>query len=273
MLSYGPLDFTLKSTIVSDLYIYADASLTQTGRLIAPELSTATERHKVQFRPPELRATSNVLREMAEHHAAGIIIGLSRGWPGLGNLRFAGRLLRAGNKVFFYWPAEGAVEVIDRDRLRSYWHLWSFVSAHEYFLRPFRKGIDTARFLSRQMFKVREIAGQSKPVPLDVRSQAPGEYQILGTGVYLRTDFWHPIISGGSYGHTCYVAKALSRTTDDLICFVPYRFKLLDDLGIHQVVLPRYEHKRELSLVEASFTLPSNPERNSVRSIEAGIHL
>ncbi len=32
----------------------------------------------------------------------------------------------------------------------------------------------------------------------------------LGGGLYLRTDFWAQITSGGSYGHTCYVAKELA---------------------------------------------------------------
>ena len=52
----------------------------------------------------------------------------------------------------------------------------------------------------------------------------PGPAQrIPGNGVYLRTDFWAPIHSGGSYGHTCYVAKSLAKMTDHLYCLMPHR--------------------------------------------------
>jgi len=56
-----------------------------------------------------------------------------------------------------------------------------------------------------------------------------------GTGVYLRLDFWAPLKSGGSYGHTCYQARALARTCRDFVCIMANRFELLDRFGIRQV--------------------------------------
>src|SRR6185436_10695867 len=62
--------------------------------------------------------------------------------------------------------------------------------------------------------------------------------KIPGTGAYLRTDFWARIESGGSYGHTSYVAKELARVTDDFVCFMAHRFALIDEFGIRQVEMP-----------------------------------
>jgi len=70
------------------------------------------------------------------------------------------------------------------------------------------------------------------PVPPDAR------HRIAGCGVYLRTDFWAPIVSGGSYGHTCYVAKELAAVTDEFVCFMANRFPLLDEYGVRQIVMP-----------------------------------
>lgn len=61
---------------------------------------------------------------------------------------------------------------------------------------------------------------------------------IAGTGLYLRTDFWAPIKTGGSYGHTCYVAKELAATTESFICFMANRFSLLDEMGLKQHIMP-----------------------------------
>ena len=59
----------------------------------------------------------------------------------------------------------------------------------------------------------------------------PAAGRVPGTGVYLRTDFWATITTGGSYGHTCYVARELARSSENLICFVGSRLGLLDDPG------------------------------------------
>jgi glycosyltransferase involved in cell wall biosynthesis/ubiquinone/menaquinone biosynthesis C-methylase UbiE len=70
------------------------------------------------------------------------------------------------------------------------------------------------------------------PVPPDSRHRIPG------VGVYMRTDFWAPIVSGGSYGHTCYVVKELAAVTDQFVCFMANRFPLLDEYGVKQIVMP-----------------------------------
>src|SRR5262249_23102236 len=59
----------------------------------------------------------------------------------------------------------------------------------------------------------------------------------IAAGLYLRTDFWAHLVSGGSYGHTCYVARELSKGAERFVCLVAQPFALLDDLGVAQVVL------------------------------------
>lgn len=60
---------------------------------------------------------------------------------------------------------------------------------------------------------------------------------LFRNGAYLRTDFWAKINSGGSYGHTCYVAKSLGGVTKNLVCFMANQYSLLDELGVEQVLL------------------------------------
>jgi glycosyltransferase involved in cell wall biosynthesis/ubiquinone/menaquinone biosynthesis C-methylase UbiE len=61
---------------------------------------------------------------------------------------------------------------------------------------------------------------------------------LTGTGVYLRTDFWVKINAGGSYGHTCHVARELARVTENFVAFMPHRYELLDEFGVRQEIMP-----------------------------------
>lgn len=82
------------------------------------------------------------------------------------------------------------------------------------------------------------LIATASPVPFPPLQRTPSSTdRIPGFGAYLRTDFWAPITSGGSYGHTCYVAKELAAVTGQFVCFMANRFPLLDEYGIPQVVL------------------------------------
>ena len=50
-------------------------------------------------------------------------------------------------------------------------------------------------------------------------------------------DFWVKISSGGSYGHTCYVAKELAAASERFVAFTAHRYALLDRWGLRQVVV------------------------------------
>ena len=77
----------------------------------------------------------------------------------------------------------------------------------------------------------------ARPVPFPQLGGVPGASNRLAAGLYLRTDFWAPITSGGSYGHTCYVARELAAVTERFVCLLAQPFSLLDDFGIRQVVM------------------------------------
>src|SRR5262249_18317984 len=48
---------------------------------------------------------------------------------------------------------------------------------------------------------------------------------------------WVQFVSGGSYGHTCYVARELAARTERFACLLPQRYGLLDEMGVAQAVM------------------------------------
>lgn len=58
-----------------------------------------------------------------------------------------------------------------------------------------------------------------------------------GRGVYVRLDYWAKLKTGGSYGHTCFLAKSSAAMCRDFVCLFANRFELLDRLGVKQRVL------------------------------------
>jgi glycosyltransferase involved in cell wall biosynthesis len=85
---------------------------------------------------------------------------------------------------------------------------------------------------------LRSIAEDPRPVPFTLDTPPAQTARLPGAGIYLRLDFWAPLTSGGSYGHTCYQAKALADTTQDFVAVMANHFQLLDDLGVRQVSVP-----------------------------------
>jgi len=82
------------------------------------------------------------------------------------------------------------------------------------------------------------LAASASPVPFSAFPATPDStHRIRGCGVYLRTDFWSRIESGGSYGHTCYVARELSEVTEQFVAFMAHRYRLLDTYGVRQIVI------------------------------------
>jgi glycosyltransferase involved in cell wall biosynthesis/ubiquinone/menaquinone biosynthesis C-methylase UbiE len=93
---------------------------------------------------------------------------------------------------------------------------------------------------AQRLGALRDARQAAKAIPFPAFAQLPDSRRpITGCGMYIRTDFWAPIVSGGSYGHTCYVAKELAAVTDDFVCFMANHFPLIDTLGLRQVVMPR----------------------------------
>ncbi len=233
-------------------------------------LDDTTERHRFDIEPGPMTHCIRPLDELSRLGGlTGVIVEMERGWPGQSHLLFAATARRRGLRVWFYWPQERAVECVDRDRLWSYWRLWAFLTG----LRTKRKvqrvwgrltdvvkapvrvlrnqpavpvsappaPVDDpgARYADQSRIEIGHLLREASPIPLSLPGGMPGPaLRIPGAAVYLRTDYWARITSGGSYGHTCYVAKELAAVTDRFVCMMGSHFPLLDDYGIHQVVMP-----------------------------------
>ena len=242
--------------MASCLYVTPDLGAI---RIVSHEsLDGTTERHRIEIAPAPSTICLDPAGELDKIPAlVGVIVEMERGWPGQTDLRFAKKIIRKNKRVWFYWPIESAVEVIDSDRIRSYWNLWLFVTM----VRAVRRAratmlrgapppplpplpevpVDPATvFAAQSMQAIDALLAEIAPAAMrGVPARPSGSDRIAGVGVYLRADFWAQITSGGSYGHTCYVAKELAAVTDRFVCFMASRFSMLDDLGLHQVVLPR----------------------------------
>jgi len=242
-----------------DLYLYSDSNHERCGHLSAPELNQVTERHKISLQIPTLEPTIDPLREARRKGVAGLVIEVYGGAPTHINLDLAQTVLRQGRKVFLYWPGENAVELVDEERLRSYRRLSLALSGFRLVqpliqqIRPASTNETVQRDLKDCMAELTAIANRAKPLPMrSMQKTADGDFRFSGTGVYLRTDFFAKISSGGSYGHTCYVANALNRMSDSFVCLLAHPYSLLDDLQVRQMALPELEYKNEFSLVAAN---------------------
>ncbi|MDP2053307.1 MAG: glycosyltransferase, partial [Acidobacteriota bacterium] len=232
-------------------------------------LDATTERHRIEIPLAPLTCAQpfDELNRLGD--LSGVIIEMEQGWPGQSHLRFAKKVLATGKRAWLYWPAEDAVECVNRDRLASYWRLWTFFAGIRMWRRAVR-GYGQARNLAalpRRVYRsmigkydappppvpedlaatyadrsrraIETLLRDADPVPFSAGRPLPDvRYKVPGTGVYLRTDFWAQITSGGSYGHTCYVAKELAAVTEQFACFMGTRFQMLDDLGLNQIVMP-----------------------------------
>lgn len=264
-------------------YLYVAPLLDAVGELRDDRLASFSERHGIRLDRVALLPSDEPVRETLERQAVGAIVEMYHGWPGRRQMLFARRLLRRGKQVYFYWPKEEAIEVIDRERLASYWRLWFVVNSTRVYNRVSSRWNRLWSGVSRQVHHapVAEAPAEPPAVAAEIlercendlarlaREQSPAQFadrerladltaKLPGTGVYLRTDYWAQISSGGSYTHTCFVARELKDRTEDFIAFMPHRYELLDELGIRQVCMPRpSDHCSEQDLLAANaFLLP-----------------
>ena len=195
-----------------DSCLYVASNLGAATTVTEAGLADTTERHHQAIRLGPLATCLDPLAELAKRSdLLGVIVAMERGWPGSSHLRFASAALKQRRRVWFYWPSEEAIEVIDADALGSYWRLWAFCTAD--LLKRRVKGLvrpqlhdPGADVIERCSVALRQLYGDAMPVPFPPDLPQPGNgVKIQGTGVYLRTDYWVQLTSGGSYGHTCYV--------------------------------------------------------------------
>jgi glycosyltransferase involved in cell wall biosynthesis/ubiquinone/menaquinone biosynthesis C-methylase UbiE len=240
-------------------------------------LEATTERHKLDITPQPLHETGSVPEILARDPKwQGVILEMHTGWPDRLRLSIARKALALGRRVWIHFPDEHAVEVIDAERLQSQRRHWRFITAGfasrrvagvagrtlgrvaARLPRPLNRVIpqrfhhvDTSAS-DRRVAELNRLIGDAQPVPFAVH-HATVDHPIRGCGAYLRTDFWAKIESGGSYGHTCYVAKELAAVTEQFACLMPHRYRLLDEYGLRQLVIePPDVHASESVIVNAT---------------------
>lgn len=258
------------------------------GIVDEPRLDATSERHQVALPPPRV-ATGDAVAMLAADDSLGLVVALAAGYANCGQTALLAKALGMGRRAWLFWPEEGVVECVTRERLSSHRRHWLVASLYWRIAEPLLMLVSAPRRLGyilrdvpaqkipgwlltrvrRKLFPPRPAAQEAgdgssvpaqapmirhaerlgmrrdarqaaRPVPLPSLATLPDEeHPIRGCGIYLRTDFWAPLVSGGSYGHTCYVAKELAAATESFACFVANPLPLLDELGLRQIVMPR----------------------------------
>ncbi len=247
---------------------------------ISPRLLDGmTERHGCDLMAETEFESDAALDRTIEGHGGGVVFVMDRGLAPSRIIRHSARLLRHSRPVYYFWPDEQAIEVVDDIRLSSYrrHHLaavaWyakprvvaaarnvarCVVALPRRFVRRRRqqdlsiihRQVATEREqirtngISEEMEKVHRdrqdvlARGTARSTGvLDPAKLPSRENPIPGHGLYVRLDYWAKIATGGSYGHTCFLANALGRVTETLDCVMANRFELLDELGVRQRVI------------------------------------
>ena len=231
--------------------LFVAPSLRAVATISDGRLEATTERHRIQLAIPTTSAVADPLSLV--DGVDGAILGATRGFLDRAQMRFLEQVLARGKRAWVYWRAEKAIETVDAERLRSFRRLWASVVVYERLIAPTARGRrrlarvrPALRWIYRGEFAIRRgdiladvahVTVRARPVPLSPTVHADGHMSVAGRGLYLRTDFWNRVTSGGSYGHTCYVAKELAATSVSLTCLLPHRYELLDALGVDQVIL------------------------------------
>lgn len=246
----------------------------------APELSVMTERHAINLlKGRELEPVANAVAAMTAFTGGDIIVMIvtTGGLPGHALLSAAGKQANIGKRVYFYWPREHAVEVVDHHRLKSYWRHWMFAVAAFKFLWVLRTSktlvLETDKRVrdmahawqvativsgvSAKHHDLRTAEVARTPVPAEAaikkmrlgaaalfecehldEDNLPGaSSKIAGAGGYVRLDYWSKLKTGGSYGHTCFLANSAAKMSKNFECVFANKYELLDWLGVRQTLL------------------------------------
>jgi glycosyltransferase involved in cell wall biosynthesis/ubiquinone/menaquinone biosynthesis C-methylase UbiE len=248
-------------------YLYVASDLSRSGVFESAALDSTTERHHVALDLPPLRTMRMSLGDrIGRGDVGGVVLQMATGSVGAAHLREADAVLRAGLRLWLHWPGEGAVECIDDERLRSLRRHRTGRAVLKYVVDPVHRArIGLKRLPAGIRWAVKGTFAVHQPEALDrlqalIERAAPvafadgvlGGGRVRGKGVYVRTDFWNRIVSGGSYGHTCYVARELNRTSESVSCLVAQRYDLLDEFGVQQVQMQVPANESEAHMASAT---------------------
>lgn len=225
------------------VYVEATGAL---GEISSSLLDGVVARHRRALPEPSSVESSLETEERRPSAWHALVVYSSKGVLGLAALRVIRRFRSAGFRAFVYFTQEQAVERVDdfqwrqQLKLRVAQKVFDRVSRSRTRVQPdheLSNTEDQGVLGSEHSAHSRRIKHAAVPVELQINEDSSGK-PISGLGLYLRTDYWAQLRAGGSYGHTCYVARELDRRCDQLICVMASRFKLLDDWGIRQYVVP-----------------------------------
>lgn len=232
-------------------YFYLDRDLSKYTLIRDICLQATRGRHLVRLPIRSSAATSSPLKAMEVSGASGAIIETSRGWLSLRQFDFLRQCRKNGHSVWLYRVKENALDFVDDALFISELKLLLTMNA----LRVFRKKEFEEELKPPVLPPTPDpskFARSARPVPLKLKKvdDKQREFRIDGSSIYLRTDYWAKLIAGGSYGHTCFLARELAAVSDDLFCFMGTEFPMLDRFGLKQAsFLPRGEYASEEDLL------------------------
>jgi glycosyltransferase involved in cell wall biosynthesis/ubiquinone/menaquinone biosynthesis C-methylase UbiE len=243
MVPLGTDNKNFKYIFVSDAF--------ETGVIEDGRIETVTERHQMTLERPVLQSGTPPLQLAKNNSAKGIILEMNRGWISRRHLKLGRGVFKEKLQLFFYWPLEEVIEHIDHFRFRLHIFMFLWASAYQLARRP--TSISSADYIRHHKALLHKLRNNAAPVSIDGASRNGVRLGVKGAGLYLRLDYWARINSGGSYGHTCYLAKEMAKVSENFICIMGSRFQLLDTLGLRQLV-PDFscESMNELDLLNAS---------------------
>lgn len=236
---------------LSYLYVCHDG---RRGVYKSTVIQSFSERHHIEIEVPNCFSTSKDLLDDLEGYA-GVILQLDTGWAGRLSIRYAKKILSLGLPIYFHWPNEKALEHVDQNHLDSFRRLLWVVSFFRVLRKLLRKvsGKDLVREISSIDENINEknlvtlhsdrmnalISAATLSEPKNLKDILPVDSvpRVMGQGVYVRLNYWDEICSGGSVGHTAYVAKNLAERSERLLCITGTHYSLLEQLQLDQLVI------------------------------------
>ena len=231
-------------------YVYFAPDLQRAGRLADVSLSETTERHHLELPAPALQPLSDPSAEVSRSSGAGAVFELASGLPSEPQLRLIAQVLHTGGQAWVYWPAEETIERVDNERWLS---LRRHVKAVKWMKRiglPIDRAVTTwhraptgLRWIYRGEFPVRRsdilvkltlLTLRAQPVPLDPPACGGGVPRLAGVGLYLRTDYWATERDDERMSR---VVAELAAISERVVCLTPRHDRLLDGMGVQQVVM------------------------------------
>jgi ubiquinone/menaquinone biosynthesis C-methylase UbiE len=238
------------ATSVVDGYLYIAPDLRHVARVPAGSLAQMTERHHAELTASSLLPVADLSAELSQPSASGVVFELASGLPSEQHLRLISQVLQAGRQAWMYWPAEEAIECVDGERLRSLRRHGTAVKWLKRIAVPIDRAVTTwqraptgLRWIYRGEFPVRRsdilvkltlLSLRAQPVSVDPLQRLDCIRRFAGVGVYLRADYW---TTGRSDDRMSRVVAELMDVSERVVCLTPWRDRLLDRLGVQQIVM------------------------------------